>query len=89
MPGVDAGAVRGGEEHIRHGGLQPGDLRAPAFGDRLAVEDQRVLREIDDQRQTNGDCETDLEGRADQVLWYSSPPFLTNSTDFSCIPRST
>jgi len=86
---MDASAVRGGEEHIRHGGLQPGDFRAPAFGDRLAVENQRVLREIDNQRQTDCDGETDLEDRADQVLWYSSPPFLTNSTDFSCIPFST
>jgi len=47
---MDAGAVRGGEEHIRHGGLQPGDLRPPALGDRLTVEDQRILREIDDER---------------------------------------
>jgi hypothetical protein len=30
--------------------MATGDLRLPAFRDRLAVENQRILREIDDQR---------------------------------------
>ena len=86
---MDAGAVRGGEEKVGDGRMSRCNFRAPALGNRLAVENQRVLREKDQQRQADGDCETDFEDRADQVLWYSSPPLLTNSTDFSCIPRST
>jgi len=30
--------------------MQTGDFRPPALGDRLTVEDQRILREIDDER---------------------------------------
>jgi len=30
--------------------LQLRNLRTPALGDRLAIEDQRILREIDDER---------------------------------------
>ena len=86
---MDAGAVRRREEHVRDGGMARGDLGAPAIGDRLAQEDQRVLRQVDHQRQADGDREPDLEGGADQLLWYSSAPFFTNSTDFSCMPRST
>ena len=86
---MHAGTVGCGEEHLRDRRVAPRDLGAPALGDRLAVEDQRILREVDDQRQSDRDGEPDLEDRADQVLWYSAAPFCTNSTDFSCIPFST
>jgi hypothetical protein len=48
--------------------LHARDLRAPLLGDRLAVEDQRVLREVDDERQSDRDGEGDFQDRADQVL---------------------
>jgi hypothetical protein len=65
---VHARAVRGGKPYVGGGRLEPGDLGAPALGDRLAVEDQRVLREVDDERQADCDGERHLEDRADQVL---------------------
>jgi hypothetical protein len=65
---VHAHAIGGREPDVRHRGLRARDLRAPRFRDRLAVEDQRVLREVDDERQTDRDGEDDLQDRADQVL---------------------
>jgi hypothetical protein len=53
------------------------------------VEDQRVLREVHEQRHADRHRQDDLEERRAQVLWYSAAPWRTNSTDFSCMPFST
>jgi len=65
------------------------DIRPARGVERLAVEDQRVLREIEEQRQAESDSGGNLEKGGDQLLWYSSPPFFTNSTAFSFKPFST
>ena len=68
MPGVHARTVGGRNPEVGDGRLRTRDLRAPALGERLALEDQRVLREVDDERQTDRDGEGDLQEGADQVL---------------------
>lgn len=52
---MEAGAIRGLKEDFGDGRVAPCNLRAPGVADRLAREDQRVLRQVDDQRQTDRD----------------------------------
>jgi len=47
---VDPFAVRGGEPYAFDLRLAAGDRGVPRFGNRLAQEDERVLREIDEER---------------------------------------
>jgi hypothetical protein len=63
-----ARAIRGGEPDIADRRLHARNLRAALLRERLAVEDQRVLREVDDERQSDRDGEGDFQDRADQVL---------------------
>ena len=59
--------LRGERELLRRRKLAR-DLRAPRLGERLAVEDQAVLREVDDERQADRNCRSDLEYRGDQTF---------------------
>jgi hypothetical protein len=89
MPCLQPGAVLRLDEDLLHRGEAPRNFGAARFSQRLPVEDKRVLREINDQRQAERNREDDLEERGDQVLLYNSAPLRTNSTDFSCMPFST
>ena len=89
MPCVQLRAVFRLDEYFPHRGKALADFRAARLRQRLTVENQRVLREVDHERQTNHDRQRNLEDRGDQVLLYISPPLRTNSTDFSFIPCST
>jgi hypothetical protein len=86
---MEPGAVLRLQEDSLHLGKAPRDFSAARLGQRLPVEDQRVLREVDDQRQADRNRQDGLEDRGDQVLLYISAPLRTNSTDFSCMPFST
>jgi len=61
-------AVRRLQEYFLYRGEAPGDIGAARLRQRLPVEDQRILREVDDQRQPEGDRGNDLEDGRDQVL---------------------
>ena len=89
MPGLQIAAVLRLEEDFLNCRKALCDLATARIRQRLPVENQRVLREIDDQRQADRDRQRYLENRGDQVLLYISPPLRTNSTDFSCMPCST
>jgi hypothetical protein len=89
MPCVELYPIVALQEKLLDCRKTPPDLDAARFGQRLSVENQRVLGEINDQRKTDRDRDGDLQDGGDQVLLYISPPLRTNSTDFSCIPFST
>jgi hypothetical protein len=61
MPGMEPCSVLALNEDLLNRGKSPRHLRAARFGQGLPVEDQRVLREVDDQRQADRNPEENLE----------------------------
>ena len=72
VPGVQPDPVVGLQEYFPYNRITLRDLGAARFRHGLPVENQRVLREVDDERQTDGDGKRDLAKSGDHSPLHGS-----------------